>query len=39
MLIKQLIELEKVKTENLNLNLRKHLQNLVMDGWSVTPDC
>ena len=34
MLMKQLIDLEKVKTDN--LKVRTDLRDLVMDGWSVT---
>ena len=34
MLIKQLIDLEKVRTDN--LKFRTDLQDRVMDGWSVT---
>ena len=34
MIIKQLINLEKVRTEN--LKFRTDLGDLVMDGWSVT---
>ena len=34
MLIEQLINLEKVRTEN--LKFRTDLQDLVKDGWSVT---
>ena len=34
MLIEQLIDLEKVKTDN--LKFRTDLQDLVMDGWLVT---
>ena len=34
MLIEQLIDLEKVRTDN--LKLRTDLRDRVMDGWSVT---
>ena len=34
MFIKQLVNLEKVRTEN--LKFRTYLQDRVMDGWSVT---
>ena len=36
MLIKQLINLEKVRTASDNLKFRTHLRDRVMDGWSVT---
>ena len=36
MLIEQLINLKKVRTDN--LKIRTDLQDLVMDGWSVTQE-
>ena len=39
MLIEQLINLEKVRAESAdNLKFRTDLQDLAMDGWSVTQD-